>query len=78
MNEQEILELSLIVNALQRQPSNWRTAAGIAEDTGLPVGKVEFYLRTYPDLFKESTASLGGISLYTIQNGAAPRSLSQK
>lgn len=56
-----------ILAAFPRRDDGWRTAGGVARDSGLPYEAVQSYLRSRPDLFETSPISPAGMTLYSLR-----------
>ena len=63
---QETIE-ARILQAFPRHDAGWRTAGGVARDSGLPFEAVQSYLRSHPDLFETSSIAPAGMILYALR-----------
>jgi len=63
---QETIE-ARILEAFPRHDAGWRTAGGVARDSGLPYEAVLSYLRSHPHLFETSSLSPSGMTLYSLR-----------
>jgi hypothetical protein len=59
------LESALVMKALEDPEWDWRTVAGVAEETGLPEGKVRELLESSTSVIRSSVPDNEGRSLYT-------------
>jgi hypothetical protein len=59
------LESALVMKALEDPEWDWRTVAGVAEETGLPKGKVRELLESSTSVIRSSVPDNEGRSLYT-------------
>ena len=66
LGQQEAIGMR-ILGAFQRTNDGWRTAGGVARDSGLPFEAVQSYLRSHPDLFETSSIAPAGMILYALR-----------
>ena len=57
-----------IIRSLQSPKFNWRTADGIAKETGLDTGDVATVLENSPEVIRSSSANTAGEALYTLRD----------
>ena len=55
-----------IMEAFLGPHSTWRTAGGIARDSGLTTDEVRDYISTHQDYFVQPSLTLGGTPVYTV------------
>jgi len=65
--QQEAAALARIIDSFRGPRDLWRTAWGIARETGLPLSEVSAFLEGHPELFVLSPISPSGIKLYGLR-----------
>jgi len=62
-----------ILETFRGPRTSWRTAGGIARQTGLPLNTVQSYFQAHRDLFVQSPLAPGGMPLYSLRQDLRSR-----
>lgn len=66
MKQKEIK--NLVMGALENSDYKWRTARGIAKETGIPIQKVQKFLEESPAILRSKKPNSAGRPLYTTRD----------